>query len=105
VFQNQQPLIIQDLLTDADWKQTHGVNPVYRSLVATPLIVGQDVLGCLMLFHRQPNFFREGLADPIQAAANQFAVTINNGELFQLIRDQAEDLGTMLRTQQIETSR
>jgi PAS domain S-box-containing protein len=105
VFKYQQPLVIQDLLTDEEWKQDHGVNPVYRSAVATPLIVGQDVLGCLMLFHRQPNFFREGLADPIQAAANQFAVTINNGELFQLIRDQAEDLGNMLRSQQIETSR
>ncbi|MFN2144730.1 MAG: GAF domain-containing protein, partial [Anaerolineales bacterium] len=105
VFENQKPIVVQDLLTDPKWKKTHGVNPVYRSTVATPLIVGQDVLGCLMLFHRQPSHFREGLADPIQAAANQFAVTINNGELFQLIRDQAEDLGTMLRSQQIETSR
>ena len=41
----------------------------------------------------------------MQAAANQFAVTINNGELFRLIRDQAENLGGMLRSQQIEASR
>jgi PAS domain S-box-containing protein len=58
-----------------------------------------------MLFHRNPDHFKDGQVDAIQAAANQFAVTINNGELFQLIRDQAEDLGNMLRVQQIEASR
>jgi PAS domain S-box-containing protein len=105
LFKQQRPLVIDDLLTDSVWQQKHGLNQVYRSTIATPLIVGQDVLGCLMLFHRQPNHFKHGLADPIQAAANQFAVTINNGELFQLIRDQAEDLGNMLRAQQIEFSR
>ncbi|HES57929.1 MAG TPA: GAF domain-containing protein, partial [Firmicutes bacterium] len=30
VFQRQQPLVVQDLLTDDNWKQNHGVNPVYR---------------------------------------------------------------------------
>ena len=105
VIENQQSAVINDLLKDETWRSRHEVNPVYRSTLATPLIVGQDALGCLMLFHRQPNHFDQSQVDAIQAAANQFAVTINNGELFQLIRDQAEDLGTMLRAQQVETSR
>jgi PAS domain S-box-containing protein len=105
VIENQKPIVIADLFKDEQWKNNHGVNPVYRSSLAAPLIVGQEALGCLMLFHRQPDIFGESQLDAIQAAANQFAVTINNGELFQLIRDQAEDLGTMLRAQQIETSR
>ncbi|HKJ26585.1 MAG TPA: GAF domain-containing protein, partial [Anaerolineales bacterium] len=105
VIESQKPVVIKDLLKDEKWKLNHGVNPVYRSTLAAPLIVGQDALGCLLLFHRQPNHFEADQLDAIQAAANQFAVTINNGELFQLIRDQAEDLGTMLRAQQIETSR
>ncbi len=105
VIKNQQTMIMNDLLKDKHWSADHGVNPVYRSAMAAPLIVGQDALGCLMLFHRQPDHFSEGQVDAIQAAANQFAVTINNGELFQLIRDQAEDLGNLLRAQQIESSR
>ncbi len=32
-------------------------------------------------------------------------MAVNNAELYRLIRDQAEDLGSMLRNQQIETSR
>ncbi|MEJ2511356.1 MAG: GAF domain-containing protein [Anaerolineales bacterium] len=105
VIENQRPLIINDLLKDRKWSTKHGVNPVYRSTLTAPLIVGQDALGCLMLFHREPDHFNERQVDAIQAAANQFAVTINNGELFQLIRDQAEDLGNLLRAQQIESSR
>ena len=104
-IQNQDIVLVGDLLKDETWKNTHEINPVYRSTLTAPLIVGQEALGCLMLLHRQPNYFDDTQLDPIRAAANQFAVTINNGELFQLIRDQAEDLGTMLRSQQIEASR
>jgi PAS domain S-box-containing protein len=92
-------------MLDERWKKDAGVTTIYRSSLSVPLIVGQEALGCLMLYHREPNHFLDEQLDSIQAAANQFAVTINNGELFQLIRDQAEDLGTMLRAQQIEASR
>ena len=105
VIQNRSGVVIPDLLMDERWKKDHGVTTIYRSAIAVPLIVGADALGCLMLYHREPEHFREDQVDAIQAAANQFAVTINNGELFRLIRDQAEDLGKHLRSQQIEASR
>jgi PAS domain S-box-containing protein len=105
VIDNRQPVVIPDLMLDERWKSDQGVTTIYRSSLTVPLIVGQDALGCLMLYHRTPDHFREDQLASIQAAANQFAVTINNGELFQLIRDQAEDLGNMLRAQQIEASR
>jgi PAS domain S-box-containing protein len=41
----------------------------------------------------------------VAATANQVAVAANNAELYRLIRDQAEDLGSMLRNQQVENSR
>jgi PAS domain S-box-containing protein len=41
----------------------------------------------------------------IQAAAKQVSVAVNNAHLYLLIRDQAERLGGMLRSQQIESSR
>jgi GAF domain-containing protein len=105
VIENRQPAVIPDLMLDERWMKDADKTTVYRSSLSVPLIVGQEALGCLMLYHREPNHFGEEQLDSIQAAANQFAVTINNGELFQLIRDQAEDLGTMLRAQQIEASR
>ena len=105
VIENRESVIIPDLMLDERWKSDQGVTTIYRSSLTVPLIVGQDALGCLMLYHRTVDHFGEEQLASIQAAANQFAVTINNGELFQLIRDQAEDLGNMLRAQQIEASR
>ncbi len=45
------------------------------------------------------------MANLVEAAARQIAVALNNAELFNLIRDQSERLGGMLRDQQIEASR
>ncbi|TAK14350.1 MAG: GAF domain-containing protein [Anaerolineae bacterium] len=105
VIQNRSPLVIPDLSTDERWIGDRGDISVHRSAIVVPLTVGADALGALMLYHREPNHFTEYQIDAVQAAANQFAVSINNGELFRLIRDQAADLGTMLRSQQIEASR
>jgi PAS domain S-box-containing protein len=49
--------------------------------------------------------FTNDQLDLVQATAKQIAVAINNAQLYNLIRDQAERLGDMLRTQHIETSR
>lgn len=105
VVKHRKPVVVPDLLVDERWKKDHGITTVYRSAISVPLTVGADALGCLLIYHREPNHFRDSQIDAIQAVANQFAVTINNGELFRLIRDQAEDLGKHLRAQQIEASR
>jgi PAS domain-containing protein len=41
----------------------------------------------------------------VQAIGGQVAISINNAQLYELIRDQAERLGSMLRIQQVESSR
>jgi GAF domain-containing protein len=41
----------------------------------------------------------------VKAIASQVAVAINNAHLYELIRDQAERLGVMLRKEQEDASR
>ncbi|MEJ5224221.1 MAG: ATP-binding protein, partial [Anaerolineales bacterium] len=69
-----------------------------------PLIVGEDVIGAIMVFSRQVNFFGEDNLEMVQAIGNQVAISINNARLYELIRDQAERLGNMLRAQQVQAS-
>ena len=59
----------------------------------------------MLLYHSETNHFSPDQLDLVQATAKQIAVAINNAQLYNLIRDQAERLGDMLRTQHIETSR
>ena len=106
VIENQEPLVVPSLMTDPRWAKGIGSpNSRHRSAIAAPLIVGEEALGALLLFHDEENHFTEKQIDVVRAAANQFAVGINNGELYILIRDQAESLGSMLRAQQVEASR
>jgi PAS domain S-box-containing protein len=111
IISQRQSVLISDVLEDERWVQIlypdEAWKPAFRhrSAMGVPLTSGAEALGCLLLFHPEVNHFSVNQLDLVQAAANQVAVAVNNAELYRLIRDQAEDLGNMLRNQQIETSR
>lgn len=105
VARSRQSLIIEDIAKESRWLEEDSRPPAYRSVLAAPLIMGEDALGALLLFHREAGFFQTSQLDLVEATARQIAITINNAELFNLIRDQSENLGNMLREQQIEASR
>jgi PAS domain S-box-containing protein len=105
IISNRKPRLVADVLEDPNWGEYQDIESSQRSAAGVPLMVGEELLGALLVFHSQPRHFSPSQLDLIQATGNQIAVTINNAELYNLIRDQAEDLGNMLRSQQIETSR
>ncbi len=105
VMKHREPALIDDIGQDARWKVDPDSMPAYRSAACVPLIVGEDVLGTLLLLHPETSFFLLEQIDLFEASARQIAISLNNAELFGLIRDQAERLGGMLREQQIEASR
>ncbi len=105
VISRKAPALVQDITADSRWTPAGVVEPAYRSLLAVPLIMGEEVLGSLLLLNPQPGWFAPGQVGLVEAAARQIGVAVNNVELFNLIRDQAENLGSMLREQQIEASR
>ncbi len=107
ILRHRQPLLLKHASQDNRWQQhflTEDKNR-FESVIAVPLMSGAEALGCLVLFNSKPDYFSLDQLDLVQAAANQVSISVNNAELFRLIRDQAEDLGSMLRNQQIETSR
>ncbi len=105
VVKNRQPALVPDLLEDPRWISSPDAPVEHRSALVTPLVVGEDIIGALLVFHRQPGFFSNEQLSLVQAIASQVAVAINNATLYELIRDQAERLGSMFRKEQIEASR
>ena len=105
VVANAQAVLISNLEDDERWPAGASERNGYHSAIAVPLLMGEESLGALLLFHRQIDRFTLDMLDLAQAAAKQIAVSINNTQLFNLIRDQAERLGELLRTQHVETSR
>lgn len=105
VLENRQAVLIEDLHQDQRWVRSSAGSREHRSSIVAPMMVGEDVIGVLMVFHRKVAHFSPEILNLVQAIGGQVAVAINNAHLYELIRDQAERLGTMLRKQQEEASR
>jgi GAF domain-containing protein len=105
VVERRQPALVVDLMNDPRWVKTGASGREHRSAIVMPLLVAEDVIGVLMVFHRKPDYFSPELLSLVKAIAGQVAVAINNAHLYELIRDQAERLGSMLRREQEDASR
>lgn len=105
VVKHREAVQIDDLFEDPRWVRSTATGQDHRSAIAVPMSVGEDAIGVLMVFHRAQNFFSPELLNLVTAIAGQVAVAINNARLYELIRDQAERLGLMLRKEQVEASR
>ncbi len=104
VIQQRQSVILPDLANDPRWVHLYPQEPMrYHSALAVPLMVGADALGALLLMSQDPSVFNPDQLRLASAAANQVAAAINNAELYRLIRDQAERLGGLVRSQQVES--
>jgi signal transduction histidine kinase len=73
--------------------------------MAVPLISSEEVIGILMLFHKEAQAFTDQQLELVEAAASQVASAINNAQLYLLIRDQGDKLGKMLREEQVEAAK
>ena len=105
VIRHREPVLLADVTQDPRWVENPNFPTQHRSTLVVPLMVGEEALGALMLFHREPNRFSDTQLDLVAATAKQIAVAVNNANLYRLIADQAERLGDMLRKQHIEASR
>ncbi len=104
MIDNRSPVVVSDTHDDPRWVH-RAASAEHRSVLGVPLITNEEVIGVLMLFHTEPNAFTMQQADLVEAAAIQVASAINNANLYLLIRDQAERLGSMLRAEQIEAAK
>ncbi len=107
VVRHASPMFIEDILQEPAWVSRlaeYQNSRISRSVLGAPLVHGAEVLGCLLLLHPDRGYFSVDQLDLIQAVAYQISMTINHINLFQLIHDQAEEFGALLRNQKVETS-
>ncbi|NJN79725.1 MAG: GAF domain-containing protein [Anaerolineales bacterium] len=105
VVKNREAVLVEDLYQDSRWVRSDASGQDHRSAIVVPMLVGEDAIGVLMVFHRDVSFFNIEMLNLVKAIATQVSVAINNANLYELIRDQAERLGSMLRKEQVEASR
>lgn len=101
VIRNRKHICINDVSAEQRWFESESdLPPAYQSLMVLPIMQGEDAVGALLLFSKQPDFFKDYPLNFLEAVARQFGIAINNAALFNLARDQADSLSIMLRNQQ-----
>lgn len=105
IIQNRQGVVIADVQNDPRWITITERDRHPRSAVATLLESADDVRGVIMFYNEKPKVFNDDHLRLVTAAASQLANSMNNAELYSLIRDQAERLGAILRQEQVESTK
>ncbi len=91
-------ILLEDIIDEDQHKR-------FSSWMFVPLKFGESILGVLSIFHHKPFFLTDRDLKLGEAIAGQISLALNNAEIFTLIRDQSENLGSMLRDQEVEASR
>ncbi|MBN1203181.1 MAG: GAF domain-containing protein [Anaerolineae bacterium] len=103
--QRHESLVVDDVQKDPRWLRLSEVDDLPQAAMIALIEAGEDVLGVMTLYSEETGAFTKDHLRLVTAAANQVANAMNNAELYTLIRDQAERLGTMLRQEQIEATK
>jgi signal transduction histidine kinase len=99
VLEHNECAIITGLDQDPRWDVDPEKKGQSQSVLAVPLSSENEVLGVMLLFHPESDYFREDHIVFAGAAANHITVAIKNTEMYRLVRDQATRLGERLRKQ------
>ncbi|HFD38323.1 MAG TPA: GAF domain-containing protein, partial [Anaerolineae bacterium] len=106
ILEHRKPVLIPDVTQDPRWIPTEDHPLAIRSAVAAPLSLGGgDIMGVLTLGHPEVGHFTEEHLQLVIAAAAQIAVAVNNSDLYAYITEQADQLGSMLQSQQEEAAK
>jgi GAF domain-containing protein len=95
LIENEQVVVVEDLHQAPYWDKDAPGASEWRSALGVVLETNEDITGRHGAPQRQVGMFTEDQLRLLAAAASQVAAAINNADLYGLIRDQAERLGTL----------
>jgi len=98
-------VVLVDDLNEEDYWGEEGRKTGLRSALAVMLENNEDPMGVMVLLSDKVGTFTENHLKLLVPAATQVAASINSADLYQLIRDQAERMGKLLRSEQEEAQK
>ncbi len=105
VVKTKRPAIIANIDQDPRWVRGQDPFSEHRSVLAVPLVVSDEAMGALLLYHAEQDYFDTEHLRLVEAVAMHVASSVNNAELYGYVRESANRLGRMIKTQQVETTK
>jgi GAF domain-containing protein len=84
---------IPDVLADPEYTYGAKVIETVRTILAVPILKGDDLLGAIMVYRLEMRPFTEQQMVLVQTFADQAAIAIENGRLLDALRLRTADLG------------
>jgi two-component system NtrC family sensor kinase len=97
----RKPVHIPDIRDDAEYSYG-GPTEYYRSLIAVPITVEDDLIGVVVLVHGEPQRFTEEHIALVQTFADQAAVAVANARLMEAVERQRTELARFVSPQVAE---
>ena len=98
VFRNKQGTIVYDTNEDDRWYAFPDGTSKARSALCVPFLYNGEVLAVLTMLYPEPNHFTEYHLRLMTIVANQATVAVRNAQLFNQMRQQQQQLETILHT-------
>ncbi len=83
VLRHRQSTIVQDAAQDRRWLTLPGDTHQVRSVIAAPVLAGEEMIGFLLLTHRVPSYFEDNHLALLNSIAAQAAVAARNAHLYE----------------------
>jgi PAS domain S-box-containing protein len=94
VARNHQAILSNDINQDERWRVLPGIPYLVQAVLSVPILSGNKVLGVLTLTHSTASFEREDV-ELMQAATNQMALALQNAQMYEEQRRQADRQSTL----------
>jgi PAS domain S-box-containing protein len=98
VLRHRQSTIVRDTSHDPRWLVLPGDADRVGSAVAGPLLVGEEMIGILLVTHAEPNFFDANHLALLNSIAAQAAVAVRNAHLYEEEQQRRRELAAVLRS-------
>jgi adenylate cyclase len=97
----REPVHIPDIREDPGYSYG-GPTEYYRSLIAVPVMVEDDLIGVVVLVRREPKPFTEEHIALVQSFADQAAIAVANARLMEAVERQRTELARFVSPQVAE---
>ncbi len=105
VLEHLEPAIVSDVTQDFRWLPVSDESQEVKSVLAVPVLSGENALGVLLLFHPRSDYFTKDHLRLVMTIGHQLASAINNADLYALVQESAERQGKLLRANQADAAK
>ena len=88
----RRPLLVADTAGNGAPRRLEAI----RSLVATPFVLKEQILGFMMLLHPEPGWFDQESLEFLDSIAGQATITIENVELFERVQEERQRFAALI---------